>query len=270
MSYRLLTTDIVSGAAMPIKKGTLDLYNLEFELITREIGRLSVGTKTTDVWILWGCYPTITGSTYAFTEGAILYQNVILRVDATTITLTGGNVPVFNIVTNNITGTSSDPVLFTDGNTYNVHQEFKASITAATSGSGICNWSAAKYYNTDWITISGSRFDGAKYRIYQGLLQFSGYMYWSVSPEASFNTSLFTFPGIFYTTRNIVTRNIYLTEAGAGGSGGTLGYRDYLVVRLDSDFKVMDGSTGVYTSQNRFGTPGAKFDLTALNGAPLY
>ena len=174
MSYRLLTTDIVSGAAMPIKKGTLDLYNLEFELITREIGRLSVGTKTTDVWILWGCFPTITNSTYAFTEGAILYQNVILRVDATTITLGGGQVPVFNLVTNNITGASSDPVLFTDGNTYNVHQEFKASITAASSGSGICNWSAAKYYNTNWKDESTSRFLNAYWRIYQGKLEFKG------------------------------------------------------------------------------------------------
>jgi hypothetical protein len=270
MSYRLLTTDITGGAAMPIKKGTLDLYNQEFELITREIGRISTGTKTTDVWILWGCFPTITGgTTYAFTEGAILYQNVILRVPAVTITLGGGQVPVFNLVTGNITSAIADPVLFSDNNTYNVHQDFSGTITAATAGSGICNWSAAKYYNTDWLTIGGSRFEDAKARIYNGTLIFNGYMLWTTSPEPSFNTAIFSFNPIL-NNRNIITREIYLVEPGVGGSGGTLNYRDYLVIRCDSDFKVMDGSTGVYTSQNKFGTPGAKFDLTALNGAQMY
>jgi len=259
MSYRLLTTNITGGAAMPIKKGTLDLYNQEFELITREIGRISTGTKTTDVWILWGCFPTITGgTTYAFTEGAILYQNVILRVPAVTITLGGGQVPVFNLVTGNITSAIADPVLFSDNNTYNVHQDFSATITAATAGSGICNWSDAKYYNTDWKDESTSRFLNAYWRIYQGKLEFKG----EVDLSTSFSpvSTWFTLPSWVELAQNI-SRPCFVSDIGSSSlSWG------YLLFRIDKTTNNV-----IYQASALSGTAGAgaRLDLSALNNIPL-
>ena len=271
MGYRIKTTDITSSAAMPIKSGTLDLINSEFDNISRELGRGLIGRNlNTEAWVIWGCYPTIAGSSYSFTAGCVLYQGQLYPVDAASFSISGGQVPIFQIAPTNVIATNADPVLFSDSNTYNVHFYNKVQIVAGTSGAGIANFSAVKYYNTEWQAISGARFSNAFVRIHNGMLEFRGYSYWSTSPEPFFGTALFTFPQIFNRATHTACRALGVSDPGVGGTGGTLTYRDYINVRLDTDFKVFDGSTNVYSSMNRFGTPAALFDLTGLNGIPAY
>ena len=270
MGYRIKTSDITSSAAMPIKSGTLDLINNEFDFLSDQLVQGLIGRDLgTEVWVLYGCYPTISGSSYSFTAGAVYYNNQIYAVPSTSFTLSGGQVPILQINTASITATNADPVLFSDGNTYNVHLYKTVNIVAGASGGGIANYSDVKYYNTDWQTIGGSRWSNAFVRIHNGMLEFKGYSYWSVNPSGSFGSVLLTFPSIWNRSGGqIATRRCFVSYPGSGATN-TPTYEDYITVRLDTNFIIMSGSANM-SSSSYFSTDGVKFDLTCLNGIPAY
>ena len=148
MSNILITSDITAGAAMPIKKGTLNFIFNELADIRRILIQSGAGNSST-AYILYGLVPTINGTSYAFTEGYVYYNSIIYYVPAATITVSGSNIPVFKYNTTSYT-TNADPVLFSDGNTYNVHEIRNATISADVTGSGFFDWANVKYFNTAW------------------------------------------------------------------------------------------------------------------------
>lgn len=174
MSNILKTTDITSIAAMPIKKGTLDfLFNELADM--RKVLIQSMAYNTQTAYILYGLKPTIAGTSYSFSEGYVYYDSKIYFVPAATITVSGSNIPVFKT---NITSytTNADPVLFSDGNTYNVHEIHNATISADVTGSGFLDWANVKYWNLDWTSIVDAAISvDAAWAIRQGYLVFKGY-----------------------------------------------------------------------------------------------
>lgn len=138
---KLKTSDITTTVAMPVKSGTLNHLQLAYQeaftaLANSIIGRLP---DSSNAYILYGCKNTGTGLNYIISAGAIYYAGEIYLVDAATFTATGAQVPVLNLSTTYF-GTNADPVTFTDGITYNVHEIRKMVITAAASGSGVIDF----------------------------------------------------------------------------------------------------------------------------------
>lgn len=136
---KLLTSNISTSVAMPIKSGSLDhLQNAvaenDYDLV-QAILRESGGVLVNPV-VLYGCENSGSGSNYVISAGAIFFGNAIYRVAAATFTLGGGQVAIVDTKNTYVTAADADPVTFTDGNTYNVHKIEAAQVKAGTSGSG--------------------------------------------------------------------------------------------------------------------------------------
>jgi hypothetical protein len=136
------TSPITSAVGFPPKSGTWNFLQLAYQECVESIIRNLIGSSysTSNGYILWGMLYSPPSS---LTAGAIFYNGKIYLY-------AGGFVPA-NIVPNvtlvNIGQTqyttNADPVLFTDGNNYNVHNIFSISLSSGTSGTGgICNLSA--------------------------------------------------------------------------------------------------------------------------------
>ena len=151
MSYRIKTSDITASAGLPLKKGSLDLLMTEFGDIARMISMTANGANTT--MIVSGVVPTVSGSSWSFTQGWVYYSNQFYFVNATSFTLGVGQIPVLTVATEYIMGSDEDPVTFTDGNSHNVHQLNYMTISSGASGSGTLNWESVQYWNTPWGPI---------------------------------------------------------------------------------------------------------------------
>lgn len=210
MSNILKTTDITSIAAMPIKKGTLDFLFNELADMRKVIIQTNAGNTNT-AYILYGLIPTISGTSYAFTEGYVYYDSKIYYVPAATITVSGSNIPVFKYNTTSYT-TNADPVLFSDGNTYNVHEIHNATISADIAGSGFLDWANVRYFNTTWQdAASGGRWINTEWRIYNGKLEIRGERDMEVIPTNA--ATWFTLPS-WVKLKHTVVRRCYLSAKG--------------------------------------------------------
>lgn len=127
-------TPITSSAQMPIKKGTLQFLQDAYKEVINAILRGTIGGSysASTYYILHGCVNSGVGSNYVISAGAIFFNGEIYLVDAVTFTTTGGQVPVMNIVTTQYT-TNADPVTFTNGVAYDVHDIRKIAISAGTA-----------------------------------------------------------------------------------------------------------------------------------------
>lgn len=127
-------TPITSSAQMPIKKGTLQFLQDAYKEVINAILRGTIGGSysASTYYILHGCVNSGVGSNYVISSGAIFFNGEIYLVDAVTFTTTGGQVPVMNIVTTQYT-TNADPVTFTNGVAYDVHDIRKIAISAGTA-----------------------------------------------------------------------------------------------------------------------------------------
>ena len=138
---KLLTTNIGSTSAMPVKSGTLDHLQLANQELFDAIGRSIVGNvyDSTKVYIIYGCVNTGVSANYIISAGCVFYNGEFYQVDATSFTAAGGQIAVATIgITYNLT--NADPVTFTDGATHSVHQIRKMAIASAASGSGIADF----------------------------------------------------------------------------------------------------------------------------------
>lgn len=136
----LSTSNITGTAEMPIKSGTLDHLQLAYQealtaLANSIIGRLP---DNANFYILYGCVNSGSGLNYIISAGAIYYNGEVFLVDATTFTATAGQVAVGNISISQY-GVNADPVVFTNGSLYNVHNIRKIAFASGVSGSGICD-----------------------------------------------------------------------------------------------------------------------------------
>lgn len=127
-------TPISSSAQMPIKKGTLQFLQDAYKEVINAILRGTIGGSysASTYYILHGCVNSGAGSNYVISSGAIFFNGEIYLVDAVTFTTTGGQVPVMNVVTTQYT-TNADPVTFTNGVAYDVHDIRKIAISAGTA-----------------------------------------------------------------------------------------------------------------------------------------
>lgn len=137
---KLKTTDITTSVAMPIKSGTLDHLQFANQEVFSAICQSMVGMAgydNTKVYILSGLENSGSGSNYILTAGAIFYNGEVYLVDAATFTITGANVAEATLSVTPFTAANADPVSFSDGNSYYVHDIRKALMGEALSGSGM-------------------------------------------------------------------------------------------------------------------------------------
>ena len=144
MGLILNVTPITDTAQMPLKKGTLQFlqnaYNINFFHVLQSLSATGTVFNSTIPYVLYGCRNTGVYPNYNISAGVVLYGLQIYAVEAASFTVTGSDVPVMNIVTNQYT-TNADPVTLTDGSTVNIHNINSMTITAGASGSGDVNWS---------------------------------------------------------------------------------------------------------------------------------
>jgi len=146
MARILDISPITDAAQMPIKKGTLQFLEDAHKISLNQalLGQVGDSYNGLNCYVLWGCVNTGSFPNYDISAGAVWYLGEVYEVDATTFTITGGNVAVATVVTTQYT-TYADPVTFTDASTHNVHNIRKVSIGAAASGSGIADFSDLVY-----------------------------------------------------------------------------------------------------------------------------
>ena len=136
------TSPITSAVGFPPKSGTWNFLQLAYQECVESIIRNLIGSaySTSNAYVLWGILPS---GPFSLSAGAIFYNGKIYLYS-------GGLAPVSylpNVALVNISQTqyttNADPVLFTDSNTYNVHNIFSISLSSGTSGTGgICDFSA--------------------------------------------------------------------------------------------------------------------------------
>jgi hypothetical protein len=142
---KLKITDITSSAAMPVKSGSLEHIQLAAqEAISASLKCLLDSEYDPTVgYVLYGCENSGSGTTYTISEGAIFYNDEVFLVPSASLTTSGSNVVVAQIVTTSYTGNgvNADPVNFTNGVPYNVHEIRKINFVLGLSGSQEFNYS---------------------------------------------------------------------------------------------------------------------------------
>jgi hypothetical protein len=128
---KIKTTDISTSAAMPVKQGTLDHLQSAY---TELFQGLSVSLVQNIIGIPFGCKLTQTGLNWSITSGLVYYSGELYIADAASGTLGVGESIWGTITTTNLTATNADPVQFSNGLTYNVHEIRKIVWSSGTSG----------------------------------------------------------------------------------------------------------------------------------------
>lgn len=141
-------TAVTDSAQIKIKKGTLKfLQDANYEALGSIVQGLIGATYSSSIaYVLSGCKNTGAGTNYIIGAGSIFYNGEIFLVDAASFSVSGGNTAVCTIVTTQYV-TDADPVTFSDGNPYNVHNVRKIVIASGGSGSGISDYSVVTFLN---------------------------------------------------------------------------------------------------------------------------
>jgi hypothetical protein len=194
MAYLLDTTPITDSARLPIKKGTLAFLQTShkndiFNLIRGLIGSTYNGLN---VYVLYGCVNSGSGSVYNISDGAVFYFGEVFQVQSTTFTAASGQTAVCSILTTQDT-TNADPVTFTDAVARNVHNIRTVQITSAVAGSGIKDFANVIFY--DFTTAKKIATDAIK-----------GYMRFATQNEvnAGSNTDSAVTPNTLLVTPSVV------------------------------------------------------------------
>jgi len=117
MKY-VLSGNITANAKQPFIKATFEQYQTAFTEMGFIMSSTFFGENTASPFLLYGCKSTYSGGVLTITAGAIYYDGQLYYVKP--FSLTTGSVPTLYPVAST-TYSSSDPILFSDGNTYNVH-----------------------------------------------------------------------------------------------------------------------------------------------------
>lgn len=146
---KISTANITTAVGMPIKSGSLQHIQSAYQEALDALAKNALGSvDPTKVYVLWGCVDTGPGSTYyVISEGAVYYNGEIYYVPAVAIS---SGYAVANIDTSYFSAANADPVQFTDGISYNVHEIRQMVITDAAPGSGVADFD--NFIRTDWIT----------------------------------------------------------------------------------------------------------------------
>lgn len=138
----LITSNATSTLGIPIQSKTLGfLEDSRKELVLALAkGIIGVDYNVSNAYVLHGCVNTGSGANFIISAGVILYNGEIFLVPAATFTTSGADVAVVSNVTTYLSGV--DPVTFIGGtSSYNIHSDKTYVIAAASSGSGVVNYS---------------------------------------------------------------------------------------------------------------------------------
>lgn len=140
MGKHVLSTDISSSKRQPYTQRTHIHYNDMITEAVQSLAKMAMpNVNTTDFYVLYGCVNSASPNANV-SAGAIYFNGEIYLCD----------VFVDGTISNDIVGTitttyaAGDPVLFTDNNTYNVHQIKKIVWSDAVSGTGSVDFADLK------------------------------------------------------------------------------------------------------------------------------
>lgn len=130
-------SNISSSNAMPIKSGTLQfLQDAHKETVAGLITNILPNPISGTVYILSGCVNSGTGSVYNISAGFIYYNGEIFNFDGASFTLTGLQKAYARIEITQYQ-TNADPVTFTNGLQYSVHDIRKFVVENTITSSGL-------------------------------------------------------------------------------------------------------------------------------------
>ncbi len=146
----LQTDHITSTVSMPIKAGTIDFLQVAWKEIALKLATFA-GSNVMEIassgTAIWGLENTDSFPNYDIRPGLIYFGGELYICDGATFTASVGQTAICSIVTTYQTASDADPVLFTDGNSYNVHEIKKINVSAGTSGTGAFNYSTLTFIN---------------------------------------------------------------------------------------------------------------------------
>jgi len=265
---KLITSDITAGSRMPIKKGTIDFLQLAYQEPINALAQRIIGTNydPTKAYVLYG----LTGSSGNITAGALFFNGEVYLCDGDSSGLPcgGSNVSVLNIAITNYSS-DADPVTFSDGSIYDIHNIRKVAISCGASGSGdVCDY-------TDLVrgtinqTIDTSTFSVGWQAVPTVPLTYTidtnGFIHWQGRIESN---SGGTASGTIWSAGGMPTEarptvfsinHICMSTAGGGTLGGLANtFVSWIEVRAD-------GRLVILSSIPSFGTAGDYIDITGLS-----
>jgi len=117
MKY-VLSNYITANAKQPFVKQTFEQYKTAFDEIGMIMSASFFGEDTFGPVLLYGCKSSYVGGIFSIGAGAIYFDGQLMYVKPFSITT--GSIPTLYPV-GSATYATGDPILFTDGNTHNVH-----------------------------------------------------------------------------------------------------------------------------------------------------
>lgn len=146
----LKTNQITANASMPIKSGTIDFLQDAWKEVARYMAN-SVGSNIHEIAssgsVLWGGENNGSAPNWDIRTGLVYYGGELYILDAATFTSGGGQTAVCTITTTYNTSATTDPVLFTDGNSHNAHEIKRMTVAAGVSGSGTVDYNSLTFIN---------------------------------------------------------------------------------------------------------------------------
>lgn len=115
---RVLPNYITANAKQPFVKATFEQYEGAFFQISSIMSSTFFGQNDIGPVLLYGCKSNYSGGVLTIEAGAIYFDGELFYVKP--FSLTTGSIPTLYPV-NSPTYSTSDPILFSDGNTHNVH-----------------------------------------------------------------------------------------------------------------------------------------------------
>lgn len=156
---KILTNSISSGIGMPIKSGVLEHLQNAYTEITAAAIKALINRKiydNTKVYVLYGVVNSGSNPTVNTTGGAVYFNGEVYIVDATSFTISGGEVAICQFDVSYYSASNADPVEFTDGVSRNVHQINKIKLLSGGTGTGVADFSDFVYLDvinsTDVLT----------------------------------------------------------------------------------------------------------------------
>jgi hypothetical protein len=146
----VLSNNITSTAKQPVIKETLKHYDNQLTEVVNALCNSIKGSSGS--FIVYGCEWTYSGGVFSMTSGAVFLNGELYLSDSYTNTMSMPSV-FYGGITESFE--SIDPILFTDGNNYNVHQTKKI---VWNNGTNSVDYFTINRQTTGWLkhTITNS------------------------------------------------------------------------------------------------------------------
>lgn len=261
---KILSNNITANAKQPFIKETFEHLSDTFDLLQTTLASSIqgfLGSGTIEDCILWGCtygFTPISGNyLLVITDGAIYLGGEIYYCPGTIITVSSNTTIPGTITTiyNDV-----DPVLFTDGNTYNVHQT--KYIDWASGGTTNVDLMTLKRINNLWrnVVLSSGQVSSTSSAVTLGATHNLSYLYDPKTQTLTLNVEVLNFD--FAGSSNDLIIDF---EAATGLTIPTLGHSAYSTGFFYND-QTGTGSKSGMIMQSLTGTDSGKlriFDPTS-------